>query len=164
MDKYGMRGVGEIDLGQPRWWEDPTPVMQALQSYLQIEPGFAPDLLFEKGARAAEEAIERLAAATRSENGGRTKEKLVCGAARRVHLLLGARESPKFFAVRAMGIVHNILLEVGDEFASAGTIARPDDLFFFMSPSWKRCLVWNLAIGKHSLPGGARPMSVNALR
>jgi pyruvate,water dikinase len=130
MDRYGMRGVGEIDLGQPRWREDPTPVMQSLQSYLQIEPEFAPDVLFEKGVRAAEEAIEHLAAEARLQRGGRIKEKLVRGAARRVRLLMGARESPKFFAVRAMGMVRNILLEIGEEFAAAGTIARPDDLLF----------------------------------
>ena len=125
-----MRGVGEIDLGQPRWREDPTSVMHTLQSYLQIEPKFAPDVLFEKGARAAEEAIERRATQARLQRGGRIKEKLVRGAARRVRLLMGARESPKFFAVRAMGIVRSVLLEVGEEFAAAGTIARPDDLFF----------------------------------
>jgi rifampicin phosphotransferase len=36
MDLYGMRGVGEIDLGQPRWREAPEPIMQILQSYLKI--------------------------------------------------------------------------------------------------------------------------------
>jgi phosphohistidine swiveling domain-containing protein len=130
MDKYGMRGIGEIDLGQPRWREDPTPVMHTLQSYLQIDPEFAPDVLFRKGAKAAEEAIERLAAEARSQPGGWIKEKLVRAAARRVRLLMGARESPKFFAVRAMGLVRKFLLEVGAEFAASGTITRPDDLFF----------------------------------
>jgi phosphohistidine swiveling domain-containing protein len=130
MEKYGMRGFGEIDLGQPRWREDPTPVMHTLQSYLQIEPEFAPDLLFEKGAIAAEEAIQRLAAEARHQHGGWIKAKLLRGAARRVRLLMGARESPKFFAVRAMGIVRKVLLEVGEEFAAAGTISCPDDLFF----------------------------------
>jgi phosphohistidine swiveling domain-containing protein len=130
MNKYGMRGIGEIDLGQPRWREDPTPIMQTLQSYLQIEPEFAPDRLFAQGARAAEAAIERLAAEARRGRGGWIKEKLMRGAARRVRLLMGARESPKFFAVRAMGTVRAALLEVGDEFAAAGAIARAEDLFF----------------------------------
>ena len=130
MEKYGMRGVGEIDLGQPRWRENPTSIMQTLQGYLKIKPEFAPDLLYEKGAQTAEEAIELLAAEARRQRGGIVKEKLVRGAARRVRLLMGARESPKFFAVHAMGIVRNHLLEVGDEFYSAGTIDRADDLFF----------------------------------
>jgi len=130
MERYGMRGLGEFDLGRPRWREDPTPVIHTLQSYLQIEPEFAPDVLFEKGAIAAGEAIERLAGEARQQRGGWIKASLVRGAARRVRLLMGARESPKFFAVRAMGRVRNFLLQVGEEFTSSGTIARPDDLFF----------------------------------
>ena len=130
LQQYGMRGVGEIDLGQPRWREDPTPVMHSLQSYLQIDPEFAPNRVFEQGARAAEESIQRLSAEARHQPGGWIKQKLLLGAARRVRLLMGARESPKFFGVRAMGIVRNNLLEVGAEFVAAGTIVRPEDLFF----------------------------------
>lgn len=130
MDQYGMRGPGEIDLGQPRWREDPTPVMQVLQSYLQIEAEFAPDRVFEHNARAAGEAVERLAAEVRGQHGGRFKEKLFRAAVRRVRVLFGARESPKFVAVRAMGRVRATLLEIGREFADVGTIDRPDDLFY----------------------------------
>ncbi|HTX90783.1 MAG TPA: PEP/pyruvate-binding domain-containing protein [Anaerolineales bacterium] len=130
MDRYGVRGVGEIDLGQPRWREEPTPVMRTLQSYLQIDPAAAPDVLFEKGAAAAEQAIQSLAAEARRQPGGRIKEKQLRAAASRVRLLMGARESPKFLAVRAMGMVRGFLLAVGEEFAAAGTIDRPDDLFY----------------------------------
>ena len=42
MEKYGMRGVGEIDFGQPRWREEPAPVMHALHSYLDIDPQVCP--------------------------------------------------------------------------------------------------------------------------
>lgn len=51
LDHYGMRGVGEIDLGQLRWREDPAPVIESLRSYLQISPEAAPDLVFEGSAR-----------------------------------------------------------------------------------------------------------------
>jgi len=130
MDRYGMRGIGEIDLGQPRWREDPTPVMQTLQSYQKIKPDAAPDLMFAKSTWAAEEAVEKLAADARGQHLGWIKEILVRGAARRVRLLLGARESPKFLIVRAMGILRKALLEIGEEFSAAGTIDRPGDLFF----------------------------------
>ncbi|HSK87734.1 MAG TPA: PEP-utilizing enzyme, partial [Anaerolineales bacterium] len=130
MEKYGMRGVGEIDLGQPRWREDPTPIMHILQSYLSIEEASAPDVLFAKNERAAQAAIEKLAAKARPGRGGWLKEKLVRAAARRVRLLMGARESPKFFMVRTVGIARQALLEVGEEFAAAGTIERAEDLAF----------------------------------
>jgi phosphohistidine swiveling domain-containing protein len=130
LDKYGMRGVGEIDFGQPRWREDPAPVIHTLQSYLQIAPEFAPDVVFAKGEQAALDAIEKLAATARGQKGGWLKEKLVRAFARRIRLLMGARESPKFFAIRTMGIARQALLEVGQEFAEAGAIERADDLVF----------------------------------
>jgi len=130
MEKYGMRGTGEIDFGQPRWREDPTSIMHTLQSYLNIDEASAPDVLFRKGEQAASKAIEKIAANAREQTAGWLKEKMVRGAARRVRLLMGARESPKFFAIRTMGIARKALLEVGEEFAEAGTIERPDDLVF----------------------------------
>jgi len=130
LEKYGMRGVGEIDFGQPRWREDPTPVMHTLQSYLQIEPAFAPDVIFTKGEKVAQLAIEKIIANVKKGHGGFIKAKVARAAARRVRLLMGARESPKLFIIRMMGFARKALLEVGQEFVEAGIINRADDLSF----------------------------------
>ncbi|HXQ39238.1 MAG TPA: PEP/pyruvate-binding domain-containing protein, partial [Anaerolineales bacterium] len=130
MDLYGMRGVGEIDLGQPRWREAPEPIIQTLQSYLKISDDFAPDILFERGAQRAEAAIDTLAEAARSQHGGWIKQKLVRAAGRRVRALMGAREAPKFYAIRVMGLVRAELLAIGEEFAQAGILENRDDLVF----------------------------------
>ena len=130
LDQYGMRGIAEIDFGQPRWRENPTDVMQTMQSYLQIDPSVAPDIMFANGAATAQQAIEKLAALARKQPGGWLKEKLVRGAARRIRTLMGARESPKFFAIRMFGIARKALLEVGQEFVAAGTLKQTDDLVF----------------------------------
>jgi len=130
LEKYGARGVGEIDFGQPRWREDPTPVMHSLQSYLQIDPDSAPDVLFAKGEGAAQDAIERIVTIVRKQHAGWLKEKIVRAAVKRIRLLMGTRESPKFFAVRTMGIARKPLLEAGQEFVQAGTFNRVDDLVY----------------------------------
>ena len=130
MDRYGMRGVGEIDFGQPRWREDPATVMQTLQSYLQIEETAAPDVLFTRGQQAAGAAIEKLAQEARRHPPGGIRERIARSAARRVRVLMGVRESPKFFAIRVMGIARKALLEVGGEFAEAGLIDDAGDLSF----------------------------------
>jgi pyruvate,water dikinase len=130
MKRYGMRGVAEIDIGQPRWREEPTSVMQTLQSYLQIPAEMAPDVLFEEGARAAELAIEKLARQARRGFGGGLKEMIVRAIARRIRMLMGLRESPKFFIVRLMWIIRNELLTSGDEFVGDGILETPEDLFF----------------------------------
>jgi rifampicin phosphotransferase len=130
MQRYGMRGVGEIDIGQARWREEPTAIMHALQSYLQITEDMAPDVIFERGAKAAETAIERIARHARQTAGGEVKEKIVRALGRRIRMLMGLRESPKFFIIRLMGIIRKELLASGEEFASEGTIKKREDLFF----------------------------------
>ena len=131
LSRYGMRGLGEIDLGRPRWREEPTEIMQTLQSYLQItDPARAPDAVFERGAEAAERAVDQLAAAAQRTPGGWLKARVVRFAARRIRALMGARELPKFFIIRLMGMVRASLLDAGAELVSAGRIERADDLFF----------------------------------
>ncbi len=131
IDHYGGRGLAEIDLGRPRWREDPTHVMQALGSYLQIEDeALAPDAVFQRGARHAEKAVEKIAASLRQTRHGWVKARLARWAARRVRALLGMREAPKFFAVRMMGLVRQALLESGREFVQAGELDQADDLIY----------------------------------
>jgi pyruvate,water dikinase len=130
MRNYGMRGTGEIDFGQPRWREDPLPVMHTIKSYLEIDPQAAPDAVFARGEQSAREAVETLAENARRQPLGALKERQVRAAARRLRILMGARESPKFLAVRIIGIAREAMLVAGREFAEAGTIQRPEDLFF----------------------------------
>jgi phosphohistidine swiveling domain-containing protein len=130
MERYGMRGVGEIDFGQPTWREDPTPLVLTLKSYLEIDPDKGPQAQFKRGERAAQEAVKKLAEMARQQSMGWLKEKQVHFAARRIRTLMGARESPKFFAIRTMGIGRQALLDVGREFVEAGTIQQPEDLVY----------------------------------
>jgi phosphohistidine swiveling domain-containing protein len=142
---YGARGLGEIDLGRPRWREDPTPVMQMLLNYLQIEDGEqAPDAVFARGADAAEAGICRLAEDARRARGGWFKARLVRWAGRRLRALGGLREAPKFWAIRMMGIARAALLTSGQEIATTGRLAAPEDIFFLHLPELKA-----LAGGEH---------------
>jgi pyruvate,water dikinase len=105
--------------------------MRTLQSYLQIDDAaHAPDAVFAQGAGSAQAAIEELAQQARATEGGRRKARRVRWAARRVRALAGLRESPKFWAVRVMGLVREALLDSGRELAQAGVLDRADDLFF----------------------------------
>lgn len=130
MQRYGMRGLAEIDLGQLRWREEPISIMQTIQSYIQISEDMAPDVVFERGEKAAAQAVERLAHQARQGTGGALKEKLVLAAARRIRTVMGLRESPKFFIVRLMGIIRQELLASGEEFTADGILYMPEDLFF----------------------------------
>jgi pyruvate,water dikinase len=131
LKRYGMRGLAEIDIGRPRWRENPVPVMQSLQSYLRIDdPARAPDAMFARGAAEAEAALESLVTALRQTPSGRFKARLAQAAAIRLRALAGLRESPKFLIIRLFGIVRDSLLECGQTLAEAGVLENADDLFF----------------------------------
>lgn len=131
LQRYGMRGLAEIDLGRPRWRDDPTPVMQTLQSYLRMDDSSqAPDALFRRGAARAEQAIADLAATVRTQPRGEFKAWLVCWMAQRMRALAGLRESPKFFLIRTFGILRQMMVQIGAELVQAGKLSRADDVFF----------------------------------
>jgi rifampicin phosphotransferase len=131
LGRYGMRGLAEIDLGRPRWREDPTPVMAALRSYVQIQDrASAPDAVFAWGARTAESATGTLATRLAGQPGGRRKAGLARWYTRRVRALAGLRESPKFTLIRLLDMARAALLDSGRELTAAGMLDRPDDIFF----------------------------------
>ena len=130
-ERYGARGVGEIDIGLPRWGENPTHIMQVLQSYLRIkDPDKAPDAVFAHAAESAEETAAHLESAVRQMHGGFIKSRLLRWAVSRYRALAGMREAPKFFAIRMMGIVRQGLLQSGQELVDVGYLEQRDDLFF----------------------------------
>lgn len=131
IEQYGARGLGEIDLGRERWEENPTHIMQVLGSYLSIDdPDLAPDVVFERGAKAAQDAAVVLEDHVRKLPGGLFKARLVRFAANRYRALGGMREAPKFFAIRMMTVIRKGLLTCGGNFFKAGLLERDDDLFF----------------------------------
>jgi pyruvate,water dikinase len=130
MDRYGMRGVAEIDLGRPRWREDPTHIVQVLQSYIQIPPEQAPDVQFKRGAAEARRALGRLIAEVRQEPGGAIKARVATALARRMRIFTGMRESPKFTIIRVFGLVRAGLLQAGQDLVAAGVLDQADDVFY----------------------------------
>jgi phosphohistidine swiveling domain-containing protein len=130
LSRYGLRGVGEIDLGSPRWDEDPSGLIQALQSYLRIDdPDMAPDVVFERGRKSAEAEIERLVDALHRTPGGRVKARLARGAARRMRTLVGLRETPKFVIARLLGLMRVALLAEVASLVEQGVLDRAEDVF-----------------------------------
>jgi pyruvate,water dikinase len=131
LERYGMRGVGEIDLGRPRWRENPLPVFQVLQSYVQItDPAQAPDAQFARGAQAAEAGLVGLAEELSATRGGKLKARLVRFFGVRMRTFAGLREMPKFVIIRLFGMARNALLAAGQSWTEAGILAAPDDVFY----------------------------------
>jgi pyruvate,water dikinase len=126
---YGHRGVAEIDLGLPRWSEDPAYLLGVLANYLQLtNPDTAPDVQFQRGAREAEAMVAELT--RRARKRGWLRGKLVHFCLRRIRDLTGLREGPKYTIVLLMAEARRLLISTGEELVRAGRLEATGDIFF----------------------------------
>ena len=129
LESYGHRAVAEIDLGMPRWADDPTHLVGMLTNYLRLDdPALAPDAQFRAGAAAADQLVATLAQRARGRS--RVRGKLVDFSLGRTRQLAGLRESPKNLAVLALAGIRRQLQMVGAELVAGGRIVQADDIFF----------------------------------
>ena len=136
---YGHRGVAEIDLGLPRWSDDPTYILGVLANYLRLDnPELAPDVQFRRGAREAEEMVADLT--RRARRKGRLRGALVGFLLKRARALVGVREVPKFYAVLVLTRARELLLSVGEDLARAGRLESAEDIFFLTLPETSSAL------------------------
>jgi pyruvate,water dikinase len=136
---YGHRGIAEIDLGLPRWSEDPTHIFGVVANYLRLDdPALAPDVQFRRAAREAEEMVRELTRRTARE--GRLRGALVGYLLRRARDLAGLREAPKFYLVLLLARARELLWAVGEELAGAGRLESAGDVFFLTLPEARGAL------------------------
>ena len=89
---YGHRGVAEIDVGLPRWREDPTHILGVLANYLQLnDPALAPDAQFRRGAQEAEAMVADLM--QRATRNSRLRGMLVGFFLKRARAMVGSSPS-----------------------------------------------------------------------
>src|SRR5205814_528275 len=132
--RYGHRAIAEIDLGLPRWSEDPAHLLGALANYQRLaDDALAPDAQFARGAREAESMVGTLAARVHGP-----ERALVRALLRRVRALSGVREAPKFHAIRVFARGRAMLAPVGTELAAAGRFDSPDAIWFLTLPELRR--------------------------
>lgn len=129
LSRYGHRGVAEIDLGLPRWSEDPSHLLGALANYLRLDDAsLAPDIQFQRSVQEAEATVAALT--RRAMQRSRWLGMRVGFCLRRARALIGWREMPKFCLVLLLARARKLLWTVGDALAQAGRIDVSDDIFF----------------------------------
>lgn len=126
---YGHRAAAEVDVGLPRWAEDPAPVFAAIANYLRVtDPDQAADRRFATAAREAEAKIEELVRRARRT---RPLRAAVAGfMMRRARALGGLRELPKFAWIYQLSAIRPQLLAVGAELVDRGLLESADDIMF----------------------------------
>jgi rifampicin phosphotransferase len=126
---YGHRGVAEIDLGLPRWSEDPTHILGVLANYIQLkDPDLAPNVQFYRGAREAEAMVATLT--QRARRKGWLRGVLAGFFLKRTRALAGFREMPKFCLVLLLAYIRRNLLSIGQAMEQGGWLENAGDIFF----------------------------------
>ncbi|BCW57127.1 PEP/pyruvate-binding domain-containing protein [Arthrobacter sp. StoSoilB20] len=126
---FGHRAVAEIDLGMPRWSDDPTHILGVVTNYLRLAEGAeAPDQQFARAAHEADEQIARFIARARLKSP--LHAAVVRMALDRTRRFAGLRELPKYNLVLGLSAARKQLLLVGEELAAAQRIEHPRDIFF----------------------------------
>jgi pyruvate,water dikinase len=125
LDRYGERAVAEIDLGMPRWSDDPQHILGVITNYLRLDDDrAAPDAVFARGAAEAAQMVESLVDRT-----GPIRRPLVRFALDRARRLAGVREMPKYLLIVAFAQLRAHVLLVGRALAADGRIASANDIF-----------------------------------
>lgn len=131
LNEYGQRAVREIDIGMPRWSEEPHYIVDVMRTYLDIsDSALAPDTRFRDGesaARALEVALLRQVGAGPRGWLRRPVLQLVLD---RMRALIGLREMPKFVLIRIFTEIRGLWWAMGRDLVALGLIADASDVFF----------------------------------
>ncbi len=118
-------------MAAPRWREDPTPLVQSLQSYLRIDdPKQAPNVVFQRGEAAAEQAIDQLVAALQKTSHGRVSAKFGVFRCQPSTGTGGLAGSTEILHHPYYGYCPRRFLRSGEELARSGILQNPTDSFY----------------------------------
>ena len=130
LDRYGMRGVGEIDITRPRWSERPAMLLpMLLGNVASFAPGAALSR-FEQGLRAAKKKEEEVLARLRALTDGDRKAAETKRMIDRVRTFSGYREYPKYGMVSRYFVYKQALLAEADRLVRAGVLREREDMFY----------------------------------
>ncbi len=139
LQQYGHRAVAEIDLGVPRWSDDPAPLFGVLAGYLRLPAdATTPAEHFTAGATEADALIDDLA--ERALRRSRGRGLLVRFCLRRARHLVGLRELPKFTIIATLARVRASLLDISRTLVAQQQLSRVDDLSMVTLPEIRTAL------------------------
>ena len=128
--RYGMRGPSEFDISRPRWRENPNSLLTTLAGNLRRAQAGTHRQGHEALQQQAEASVARLIAQARRGLLGPLRAALVRRLLHVGRVLIGVREHPKFYLMRVMGLLRELVVEAGLRLQARGSLLRPDDVWF----------------------------------
>jgi rifampicin phosphotransferase len=136
---YGHRSIAEIDLGLPRWSEDPTHLLGVLTNYLRsTDSPQTPGAQFQHGVQEAEEMVAELT--RRATWKSRWLGMWVKFCLKRARAFVGWREKPKDYIILLLATARKRLWSVGETLARSGRVGAAEDIFFLTPPEARAAL------------------------
>jgi pyruvate,water dikinase len=130
LDKYGMRGIGEIDITRPRWSERPTMLVPIILGNIRnFDPGVGAQR-FEQGRREAWQKEQELLARLKALPDGEQKAQETKRMVDRVRAFAGYREYPKYGKVSRDFVYKQALMEEAERLVQAGVLREKEDIFY----------------------------------
>lgn len=129
LDRYGMRGVGEIDVTRPRWDEQPAALVPVILGHVAaFAPGEAGRRLA-RGRAEAEAAAAGLVERLRAQPDGAARAAETEAAIARLRAFTGFREYPKYGMVSRYHLYRRAILAEADRLVDEGVVADREDVF-----------------------------------
>lgn len=125
LQRFGHRGIRELDLMAPRWREDNTAVLAMVRNYLRLDRNHRLD---SHGLRLAVE--DELHQAIRKRWQRRVVDKLVD----RIRYLVTLRENSRHYHIMAIDAVRLKLKQLEQDLIRSGRLRCEDDIFFLEYP------------------------------
>jgi phosphoenolpyruvate synthase/pyruvate phosphate dikinase len=130
LDKYGMRGVGEIDVTRTRWREAPTTLVPSILGNIRnFEPG-AGSRKLEQGrqeaAKKEQELLERLKPLPDGPRKAGETQRMIS----RLRTFIGYREYPKYGIVNCYFLYKQALLEEAGRLVRANVLQSREDIYY----------------------------------
>jgi phosphohistidine swiveling domain-containing protein len=129
MARYGMRGPSEIDISRSRWREDPTSLLQFVVGNLEHAASGSHRTHHAQMATAGEAAGERLITAAGRGLLGFVRRPLARRLVKAVRHYTPGREHPKFYLIKLLGVVKEVLVAQAEVLVGDGRLDHPDDIW-----------------------------------
>ncbi|MDB5101361.1 MAG: Pyruvate, water dikinase [Cyanobacteria bacterium RYN_339] len=130
LDKYGIRGAGEIDITRPRWAEQPAVLIPMILGNIKnCEPG-ASQRKFEQGRQQAQDKEQELLERLKQLPDGEQKASETKAKIDLLRTFIGYREYPKYGIVNRMFVHKQALMQEADRLVRANVLREREDCFY----------------------------------
>ncbi len=127
LNQFGDRTVGELKLETITYKQEPTALIQLIQSYIRQGFGHSENVNERVDLKMRKNAEEKVGHILK---GKPFKKWFFHYLLKRTRILVSARENLRFERTRGFGKVREIFLAIGNQFFSEGILEHPRDIFY----------------------------------